>query len=264
MAFVKNDEVLPVENVAEYLGEHHGQHILHACRSVQKYYVRLESIKRDLRFLKACQSNDIIPKFLWTSNVFELSLDTLCELISYRVFEHLHRMVILFAARLLEEKENTLKNKLWNLGVGDEYFESNDPEVVTNLSSRVISDEEVQCLTNGLDYGLIPEHIDRLNVASNVEQFYHRVTDIAQHHKKCMNELMEHGTIVKTDVRVLASKELTFTSDLRSLTQSFLHKVDQFREQNIKIKSKEQNYCNILKKLRGDNSIIITRPDKGR
>ncbi|CAF4137713.1 unnamed protein product [Rotaria magnacalcarata] len=173
-------------------------------------------------------------------------------------------MVILFAAQLLEEKENTLKNKLWNLGVGDEYFESNDPEVITNLSSRVISDEEVQCLTNGLDYGLIPEHIDRLNVASNVEQFYHRVTDIAQHHKKCMNELMEHGTIVKTGVRVLASKELTFTSDLRSLTQSFLHKVDQFREQDIKIKSKEQNYCNILKKLKGDNSIIITRPDKGR
>ncbi|CAF3015737.1 unnamed protein product [Rotaria sp. Silwood2] len=173
-------------------------------------------------------------------------------------------MVILSSSRLLQEKENKLKYKLWDLGVRKEYIEVNDPGVVTNLSSRVLSDEEIQCLANGLDDGLIPKRIDRLNIASNVEQFYHRVTDITQHHKEFMNELKEHGGIVNTDVRVLNPKELTLVSDLRSLTQSFLHKADQFRQQNLKIESKEQNYRTILKNLREDNSIVITRPDKGR
>ncbi|CAF4809685.1 unnamed protein product [Rotaria socialis] len=45
-----------------------------------------------------------------------------------------------------------------------------------------LSDEEIQCLSNGLDYGLIPKRVDKLMIASNIEQFYHRVTDITQHH----------------------------------------------------------------------------------
>ncbi|CAM2729790.1 unnamed protein product [Rotaria socialis] len=81
-----------------------------------------------------------------------------------------------------------------------------------------------------------------------------------------MNELKEAGVgaIVKSDVRVLNPKELTLAADLRSLTQSFLHKANEFRQQNNKLDSKEKNYRAILKKLREDDSIIITRPDKGR
>ncbi|CAF4522653.1 unnamed protein product [Rotaria magnacalcarata] len=175
-------------------------------------------------------------------------------------------MVVNYCRPLLKKKENVLLGKLWNLGVRYECYEVNDSKVVRNLSTRVVSDEEIQCLANGLDYGLIPKRVDKLMIASNIEQFYHRVTDITQHHKKFMNELKEAGAgaIVKSDVRVLNPKELTLAADLRSLTQSFLHKANEFRQQNNKLDCKEKNYRAILKKFREDDSIIITRSDKGR
>ncbi|CAF3533244.1 unnamed protein product [Rotaria socialis] len=175
-------------------------------------------------------------------------------------------MVVNYCRPLLKRKENVLLGKLWNLGVRYECYEVNDSKVVRNLSTRVVSDEEIQCLANGLDYGLIPKRVDKLMIANNIEQFYHRVTDITQHYKEFTNELKEAGAgaIVKSDVRVLNSKELTLAADLRSLTQSFFHKANEFRQQNNKLDSNEKNYRAILKKLREGDSIIITRPDKSR
>ncbi|CAF1441093.1 unnamed protein product [Rotaria magnacalcarata] len=301
MGSVDSLKVFPSNNVDGFLRSHHGVEVLHAYRSFRKLSLRLESICLDIRFLKTCRANSVIPKFLWfnmssphltwsrvyqdcqrrflnveidwkyqyfyrTKIEYESWLNWLRELVSCRLFEHLYLMVVKYCRPLLKKKENVLQGKLWNLGVRYECYEVNDSKVVQNLSTRIVSDEEIQCLANGLGYGLIPKRVDKLMIASNIEQFYHRVTDITQHHKKFMNELKEAGAgaIVKSDVRVLNPKELTLAADLRSLTQSFLHKANEFQQQNNKLDSKEKNYRTILKKLREDDSIIITRPDKVR
>jgi hypothetical protein len=140
----------------------------------------------------------------------------------------------------------------------------NDPKAVTNISSDVLSNEEVLCLANELDYGLTPKCVDSLNAVSSVEEFFHHVTNISEHHKKFFKELSENEVTVESDVHVLSTKELTLTSDLHSITGSFLYKADRFQLEKNKIDSKQENFRILLKKLKENTSLVITRPDKGR
>ena len=209
MASFDNEPPLPMENVDGFLRQYYGRNILHAYRSVQKCYFRVESTKLDIEFLKTCRLKNVIPKFLWfkTANWqlawswvykdcqrrllnveinwkfqhmynskkgYDLSVNVLRQLISNRLFEDLHRMAIHLSSLLLQVKEEKLDRKLWSLGVRNKLIETNDPKVVINLLSRVLLKEEITCLANGLDYGLFPKLINRLTIASNVEQFYHQ------------------------------------------------------------------------------------------
>jgi len=135
-------------------------------------------------------------------------------------------MILFQCSRLLKEKEEKLKKKLLSLNPVNKSTCTNNAKVVTNLSSRVLSNEEVLCLANGLDYSLPPKYIDSINFSSNVETFFHRVTDIYQQQKKFMDEQWENKAFVESAVRVLNTKELSLASDLRSLTKSFLQKAD--------------------------------------
>ncbi|CAF4343843.1 unnamed protein product, partial [Rotaria magnacalcarata] len=105
-----------------------------------------------------------------------------------------------------------------------------DPAVVTNLSTRILSNDEIDCLANGLDYGLVPKRFDEMNAVGNIEQFFHRVTDIYQHHKKCMKDLRDNDKIIPNDIRVLNINEMILASHLRSLTDTFRHQADRYRQ----------------------------------
>ncbi|CAF3597166.1 unnamed protein product [Rotaria socialis] len=172
-------------------------------------------------------------------------------------------MIVRLHSPLLKKKEEKVNKKLCSFNIKVSSC-PNDPKVVTNMSSHVLSNEETLCLANGLNYGLVPKRIDSMNVVSNVEQFFHHVTDIFQQHKEFMKELRENEVKMDSDVRVLNTKELTLASDLRWITRSYLRKAEDFRLQKNKIDSKEEDYRHLLKKLKENTSIIITRPDKGR
>ncbi|CAF2534635.1 unnamed protein product [Rotaria sp. Silwood2] len=295
-----NDENrYPTFHVEHYIRQHYGSRFLYIYRNVKKYYYRLNAVQLDIVFLKTCRSKDIIPSFLWfkTANdhlssspvykacqrkllnveidgkrkklnelkeLYESSLDEIRELSPADFFEHLYQIIILDCARLLEEKQRTLNKKLLSLSPVNNSARFYNPKVVTNLSSRVLSNEELICLANGLDYSLPPKSISSMNVASNVETFFHRITDVYEHQKKFMNEHQDNEVIVKSDLRVLNTKELTLASDLSSLTKSFLQKADRHQIQKNKFNFEQKNYRKLMQELKNDTSIIATRPDKGK
>lgn len=103
-----------------------------------------------------------------------------------------------------------------------------------------------------------------MNTVGNIEQFFHRVTDIYQHHKKLISDLKDKNKTMTNDIRVLNAKELTLASNLRSLTDSFRLAAIRYQKQRHSAQIKQKQYHQLLQRLRQDKSIVITRPDKGR
>ena len=79
-----------------------------------------------------------------------------------------------------------------------------------------------------------------------------------------MSELKDKERIIDSDIHVLTSKEMTLASNLRSITDSFRYQACRFGQLQNRTNSKQQKYRYLLKKLKEDTSIIVTRPDKGR
>ena len=241
----------PTANIDDYIRQHHGEYLLYVYRTVKKFYFRMKTVALDIGFLKTCRSNDFIPSFLWfkTANshltsstvykdcqrrflnleidwkykelnklkkIYESSVNLLRELTSRNFFDHLYGVISFECSHLLRKKENTLNRKLSSINPIKKSTETYNPKAVTNLSSRELSEEEILCLANGLDYSLLPRHIDSMNIAGNVETFFHR----------------------KANQYTLKGNKDEFDN--------------------------HQNYRKLLKKLKEDTSIIITRPDKGR
>ena len=290
---------LPNTNIGGFLNYHYGRYTLQTYDDTKRAHERYQSLLLDLQFLKSCRSKDIIPKFLWfktannklsmssaykecqrrllnveisskyrdlgiCKNNYVFFLDELKKTIPDNVLQHVLEYIINRSDAVLFEKEKNLKEKMDAFEQYDRKICPVDRNVVINLSSRVLSNEEIDCLAHGLDFGLIPKNVDDMNIISNIENFFHRVTDISQHHKKLISELNDKDTIIDADVRVLNTKELTLASSLRSITDSFRSQASRLGEKQNRIMSEQQNYRKILINLKKDKSIIVTRPDKGR
>ncbi|CAF1487170.1 unnamed protein product [Rotaria sp. Silwood1] len=161
-------------------------------------------------------------------------------------------------------KEDNLQRKINSFQSHQRRVPRIDRNVVKNLSSRILSHDETDCLAHGLDYGLVPKKTDDMNIVSNIENFFHRITDISQHHKMLMSEVTNKDTVDGSDVRVLDSKEMTLASSFRSITDSFRHQAYRFAQLQNRINTEQQKYRHVLKNLKEDKSIVVTRPDKGK
>ncbi|CAF2853770.1 unnamed protein product [Rotaria sp. Silwood2] len=191
-------------------------------------------------------------------------MDELKKSIPENIFEHVSEYIVNRSRAILYVKEDTLQRKINSFELGQRRVPRVDRNVVKNLSSRILSNDETDCLAHGLDYGLVPKNTDDMNIVSNIENFFHRITDISQHHKKLMSEVNDKDTVDGADVRVLNSKEMTLASSFRSITDSFRHQVYRFAQLHNRINTEQQKCCNVLKNLKEDKSIVVTRPDKGR
>ncbi|CAF1490676.1 unnamed protein product, partial [Rotaria sordida] len=113
--------------------------------------------------------------------------------------------------------------------------------VVENLSSRILSNDENDYLAHGLDYGLVPKNTDDMNIVSNVENFFHWITNVSQHHKSLMSEVNDKDTVDGSDVCILNSKEMTLASSFRSITDSFRHQAYCFAQLQNRINLNSKN-----------------------
>ena len=165
---------------------------------------------------------------------------------------------------VIKQKEDTIEKKLHNHLIHLQQNQAVNQKVVKNLSTRILSNDEVDCLAHGLDYSLVPKHFDEINTVGNIEQLFHRVTDIYQYHKKLISDLTDKNKTMTNDIRVLNAKELTLASNLRSLTNSFRLAANRYQKQQYSAQIKQTQCHQLLQRLRKDKSIIITRPDKGR
>ncbi|CAF3195184.1 unnamed protein product [Rotaria socialis] len=288
-----------IDNVELCLRENHHHRILLNYRTVKKFYLRVALVQLDIRFLKSCRTKDIIPKFLWfkTANrnlaaspayknsqrrllnaeinykykhlnklkkMYQYSVTVLQQYCPGDLFERLQQIITLICCPLIKTKEQDIEEKLHRHLLRTAPKHTVDPTVVTNQSTRILSNDEIDCLANGLDYGLVPKRFDEMNAVGNIEQFFHRVTDIYQHHKKFMKDLRDNDKIIPNDIRVLNTNEMTLASHLRSLTDTFRHQADRYRQKQYQIRGEQKQYYKLLKLLKQDNSIVVTRPDKGR
>jgi len=127
---------------------------------------------------------------------------------------------------------------------------------ITNLSQRPLSEEEGNVLKHGLHHVYPTGKFDASRFICNMEYFYARSinlhTDYRHYEQKDAKQQVVHQ---------LSSIQLHAATQLRSIASSFQRKA----EQEMKLNNQEfQHVDRTLKSLRLDQSIIITKPDKGR
>ena len=288
------------ENVELYIRTHYNRRFLTNYRTVKKFYYRVQTVPLDINFLKNCQQKDVMPKFLWfkTANknlgsssaykecqrrllkaeidekyrhlheikeLYHSSVQELEQRCPPEMFQNLQQIITDLCQPMIVRKQQTIEKKLNNYSrLSMTPKPAVDRTVVTNISSRLLSDDEVDCLAHGLDYNLVPQRFDDLNAVGNIEQFFHRVTDIYQHHKELLKDVQDKAKISSNDIRVLSAKEMTLASNLRGLSDSFRYQAIQYRKKESLMRVEQTQYHHLLKELKKDKSIIITRPDKGR
>ena len=129
------------------------------------------------------------------------------------------------------------KQKLCRLGLNWQTIENN-LNVVTNLSSKILGDCEIDLLNIGLDFGILPGKFNFLQVRANLEKFYQECRPFLQ---------QQHRIELK---RLLINQY----SKLKSI---FFYKN---KEDEMVLTRKEKE---TLRTLSQDTSIIICKPDKG-
>ncbi|CAF1073312.1 unnamed protein product [Rotaria magnacalcarata] len=177
-----------IDNVELYLRENHHHRILLNYHTVKKFYLRVALVQLGIRFLKSCRTKDIIPKFLWfkTANrnltaspayknsqrrllsaeinhkykhlnklkkMYQYSVTVLQQYCHGDLFERLQQIITLICCPLIKTKEQDIEEKLHGHLLRTAPKHTVDPAVVTNLSTRILSNDEIDCLANGLDYG---------------------------------------------------------------------------------------------------------------
>jgi hypothetical protein len=140
----------------------------------------------DLQFLKCCRFEDVIPRFLWfktaneglkmssiykecqrrllkaemnskyrevniLKNDYYYFLNELKKYIPDNVFQHILNYIFNRSRAVLYVKETNLEEKFNSLKQCEKKTYPVDRNVVKNLSSRVLSEEEADCLAHGLD-----------------------------------------------------------------------------------------------------------------
>jgi hypothetical protein len=288
-----------IDNVEFHLRNNYDRLVLLNYRTAKKLYLRVELVRLDIYFLKSCRSKDIIPKFLWfktanrnlgssaaykecqrrllnaeinykyqhlnkTKKMYRYSTTCLQQYCPGDLFERLQEIIITICSPLIKSKKETVENKIHGHSLRVQPQHPVDRKVVKNLSARILSDDQIECLAHGLDYGLLPRRFDEMSAVGNIEQFFHRATNIFQHHKKLIADLKDQDKVMPNDIRVLNTKEMTLASNLRSLTDSFRFQVDHYRKRQNMVHVKQKPYYLLLKDLKQDKNIIVTRPDKGR
>ena len=52
----------------------------------------------------------------------------------------------------------------------------NNPNVVLNLTDRILTDAELKILSRGLQFSITPKSVNTLNIRTELEAFYYKIT----------------------------------------------------------------------------------------
>ena len=138
-------------------------------------------------------------------------------------------------SRKLEKKFNNLKRKFGIPKVSN----LNSDDIIFNYSHRVLTEAEKNVLARGLRFCLPPKDVDKYEV-------------------KCSFELL-YRDLFKLDLPLTSENHDQLKSQLKNISYSYIYSYDFSKQKNIL--SKEE--WSALNDLRRDDSIIITKPDKG-
>ncbi|CAF0726153.1 unnamed protein product [Adineta ricciae] len=128
--------------------------------------------------------------------------------------------------------------------------------IIKNLSSRQLNNDETSALEHGLDYVFPPTKFDDQTFISNIENFFVNILGHTTDKRDYEEINADEQTIYN-----LTPTQLEYAKKIRSSCNSFRKiAMKEITNQHHISKRTEKT----LKNLSKDKSIIITRPDKGR
>ena len=135
----------------------------------------------------------------------------------------------------LEKKFSNLKRKFGIPKVSN----LNNDDIIFNYSHRVLTETKRIVLARGLRFCLPPKDVDKYEV-------------------KCSFELL-YRDLVKLNLPITSKNQDRLRSQLKNISYGYIYSYDFSKQKNILSKDEWA----ALSDLRRDDSIIITRPDKG-
>ena len=259
--------------LSEIITKRYGRPALQDFRKAEKNHFRSQKLECDLRFLNLCVSYGTIPSFIrfkvynpnfqssqrYRSWLFDLlnheikcqkkklarcnkelegAFSSLKSRVSWIDFKCLSSRIKANAEKKLIGVRNTHKRKLLKLGI-DTSTKVNPDRVVFNLSSKTFTNEEMELLALGMDFGLSGGR-------AKYEQFFldfERLCNTVGHLKDIWNN--ESLTSIRSRITTVARNAY------QRISRDHVSDLDKER-------------YNILKKLKDDKDVIFLKPDKGR
>ena len=242
-------------------------------RNAENNYFKTKKLECDILYLNTCKEYSIVPRFIhfkvhnpgfcfsklyrsWsfrlldleikTQNkklkrclsVYENSLHGLKSVVSFFDYSCLLSLISSSADRKISKVKAIHQRKLKNLGI-DLSKKVDTDKVIFNLSSKNLSHEEKEVLSLGLDFALKPKRVSYFN-------YYLSFEKICGILKNCDKYGNEDWNAVFNKISYIANS--TFKKLVR-----FCYS-DTVNDERIKV----------LKILKEDPNIIVTKPDKGR
>ena len=273
LTFILRLRFPPHKSIVTILNQRYGPEGLATFRAYEKCDLKSRKATCDVEFLTCCQTNNLTPKFIrfklysqrltfhrdyqqfqrrllhneidskWKlrCNLQRQRQQTLSYLrtnTSWLDFNHLVTYVECNNSKKANRYSAIHRRKLFNLGLLHKHEALKPSEVIFNRSSKVLSEEEQEALAHGLKFGFTPF---RLNYTSHFLSFEKLYSIISR--QPIYNSTIDSLNHVKASFRNIAYKAYySFRSNLSDHHKSMIA---------------------TLKNLSLDNSIIITKPDKG-
>ena len=159
-----------------------------------------------------------------------LDFNHVCSVIEHKAFKIKER-----DSSKLEKKFGNLKRKFGIPKVSN----LNSDDIIFNYSHRVLTEAEKTVLARGLRFCLPPKDVDKYDV-------------------KCSFELL-YRDLVKLNVPLTSEDQHRLRNQLKNISYNYIYSYDFSKQKNILGKDEGK----ALNDLRSDDSIIITKPDKG-
>jgi hypothetical protein len=266
------------ESIAQLILRRYDQATLQLFRNTERNDFKINKIESDIRFLNTCKHYEVFPKFVQfkvTSADFERTagyrrcqeeilnhevknqeaklqelkrrnarlLASLEANVSFIDFRCLKVRISLNTDKKLATVRRTHNKKLNDLGIRNDH--KIDPNnVVFNFSNRVLSSREKELLGLGLDFSLPFPKLDFVNYFTNFESLCHSIVNIDT---ACGNLYRDYLPRIKNKISSLANNSF-----------------ETIKREKVESPVVCKNDLSVLKLLKNDSSIVVTRPDKGR
>ena len=253
----------------------YGLPTLRLFRKYEKAYQKVEKLKCDRKFLIVCKSHEVLPRFLH----FKLYRKTLHNSKLYRSwqFKLLHleitsknRQILKFQKSLEECKtnlkssvsvldficmnnfiENSIKKfttkisethekKLKNLGISSQMYPLDPNLVIFNYSNRILTDQERNLLTLGLNFKLPMYKLNFFDYFLSFENLYSYLSKFEIYNPHNVPNILKNT--------------------LHNIAHKYFYK---FSPHKVFCPFFSKHEINTLRNLSKDRSITICRPDKG-
>ena len=260
------------KSIVDIIISRYGRPTLQLFRRTQKLEFTVKKLDLDIRFLTTCKNYEVIPNFIrfkvyspgfrftrtyqaWLKKLLEFEINNqnkklaksrvmlrnlhtdLKNSVSFIDYRCLSSLLTSNSDRKLSQVRNTHSRKLRNLGI-DLSRKVDKNRVIFNLSDKILTEDEKDVLTLGLDFGLPPKRTSYIKYFLGFERLCYTL-------KNCCIYGEDSWTALYNNLSVVANS--SYRKHCKIFSSDY-----------------ECDKVSTLNRLRNDDSLIISKPDKGR